>query len=99
MLKRKPKPAYNKIKVELSDGTVSIVHTAVGIYRPKIYSLAVQEETTVDYEFDIVEGATLTLILDFDVENSVRRTGMGYLLTPLIDVSEQVGQAANVEEI
>lgn len=90
---------YEKIKVELSDGTVSIVHTAVGIYRPKTYNLIVQEETTVEHEFNIIDGGTLTLVLDFDVENSVRRAGLGYSLTPVITVTEQVGIAENMEEI
>lgn len=90
---------YDKMKVMLSDGTVSIVHTAVGIYRPKIYDLDVQEETTVDYEFEIAEGETLTLILDFDIRYSVKRIGVGYLMTPIIVVSEQLGRAENMVEV
>ena len=90
---------YDKIKIMLSDGTVSIVHTAVGIYRPKIYDLEVQEETTIDHEFEIAEGETLTLILDFDVRYSVKRIGVGYLMTPIIVVSEQPGRAENMAEV
>lgn len=91
--------SYDKIKIMLSDGSVSLVHTLVGIYRPKVYTLSVQEETTVDHEFNITAGSTLTLILDFDVRYSVMRVGAGYSLTPIIIVSEQSGSATNMEEI
>lgn len=90
---------YDKIKIMLSDGTVSIVHTVVGIYKPKIYDLEVQEETTVDHEFEIVEDETLTLVLDFDVRYSVKRIGVGYLMTPIIVVSEQTGRAENMAKV
>jgi len=90
---------YDKIKLMFSDGSISLVHTLLGIYNPKVYTLSVQEETTVDYEFNITDGSTLTLILDFDVKYSVMRVGVGYSLTPIIDISEQFSSATNMEEI
>jgi len=91
--------AYDKIKLSLDPGEVTLVHTIVGVYRPKTYDLIVQEETTIDHEFNITEGQTLTLVLDFDIPNSVMRTGVGYLLTPVITVTEEIGQAENLIEV
>jgi len=90
---------YSKIKIGFSDGSVSLTNTFLYIYRPKVYDLIVPDETIIEYEFNITDGGTLTLTLDFDIWNSVSHTAEGYTLDPVIIVSEEAGRAENMEEI
>lgn len=91
--------AYSKIKLGFSDSSVSLTNTFLYIYRPKVYDLIVPDETIVEYEFNITDGGTLTLTLDFDVPNSVSHIAEGYIMDPVIVVSEEDDRAENMEEI
>jgi hypothetical protein len=91
--------SYDKVRLKLSNGSVSIVHTLLGIYSPKVYGLDVPAETDVAHEFNITAGQTLTLVLDFDIENSLVRTSDVYTLTPVIKVSQAAGELENTEAV
>lgn len=91
--------AYGKIKLGFSDGSVSLTNIFLYIYRPRVYDLIVPDETIVEHEFNITDGETLTLTLDFDIWNSVSHIAEGYTMDPVIVVSEEVGSATNMEEI
>jgi len=90
---------YEKLKLGLSDGSIWITNTFLYIYTPKKYIMAVPTEKTVDHIFKITPDDTLTLILDFDIESSVSRTGEGYLMDPKISVVVRSGVPDNVIKI
>lgn len=91
--------SYDKIRLKFSSGSISITSTLLYIYNPRKYDLTVPSETVVNHAFNVSSGGTLTLILDFDVENSIMHTADGYSMTPIIKVSEQTGTATNLEDI
>ncbi len=91
--------SYGKIKLGFSEGSISLTNTLLYIYRPRVYDLIVPNETIVEYEFNITDGETLTLTLDFDIWNSVSHIAEGYIMDPVIIVSEQSGSATNMKEI
>jgi hypothetical protein len=88
--------SYEKIRLKFSSGSISITSTLLFIYSPRKYDLTVPSETVINHAFNVSSGGTLTLILDFDVENSITHTADGYSMTPIIKVSEQTGEASNL---
>lgn len=73
---------YEFIRVELDEAASSVIDAATGEELPlRIAS----EEIKVQGGFTVEDGATTTLLLDFDAEASLRRLGNGdWLLTPVI---------------
>jgi len=90
---------YDKIRLKLSNGSIAITNALLYIYNPRVYNLILPNETASVNTLNMLSGETLTLILDFDIENSVTHTADGYVMNPIIKFSEQAGIATDLEEI
>lgn len=81
-----PAGHYEEIRLLLADGSrIVIGGEEFDLFVPSGQTSGIKLE----HEFDIVEGGTYSATLEFDVENSIRRTGRDrYMLQPVITVQE-----------
>ncbi len=80
---------YTQIRLYVSDASIKIYNTDVPIYN-KTYPMVIPSNAIkVVRPFSVVADKTLVLTLDFDVPQSVTRTGEGYTLKPTIKIIEQ----------
>jgi len=73
---------YNHIHVEFDQDLSNVVELVTGMEMPLQIA---SEEIKVLGGFEVVEGGTTTILLDFDAEASIRQRGNGeWLLVPVI---------------
>jgi len=73
---------YDQIRLVLGDGSNVVVD---GVTHPLTVPSGMQSGLKINGEFDVVEGETRELLLDFDAANSIHVTGNGkYMLHPVI---------------
>jgi hypothetical protein len=94
---------YTQIRLNLSDSEIKIYNLNMGIYN-KTYPLKVpSKELKLVHNFNIEQNKTSVLTLDFDLEQSLKKTDQGYILSPTVKILEEsveTGQKpANSEEI
>ena len=79
---------YTQEKVVLGIGTIKVFYPLYGLYGRINYSLyPATNETIVAYSFSPTSDATIVLVFDLDVENSVTHSTDGYFLTPQFTVA------------
>jgi hypothetical protein len=81
---------YTQIRMYIVEGNITITNDFLYIYSPRDYPLKVpSKELKTAHEFSIAAGRTTVLTVDFDVENSVTKTADGYMLKPVVKVTDQ----------
>jgi len=68
-----------------------------GIESPMTIASGAQTGVKIPLDRDLEANMTYTLTLDYDAEKSVKSTGQGYLMTPVVHVKEMVGTPAQPE--
>jgi hypothetical protein len=77
---------YDQIRLVLGSGSNVVVD---GVTHPLTVPSGMQSGLKINGEFDVVEGETRELLLDFDAANSIHVTGNGkYMLHPVIRLVE-----------
>jgi hypothetical protein len=88
---------YTQIRLYIGDATINITNSEMYIKNKK-YQMTVagsgnlevpSKVLKLNHPFTVEEGKTLSLTLDFDVPNSVRRAGATYFLNPVINILEE----------
>jgi len=89
---------YTQIRMYIDSATINITNTEMSVKNRK-YPMTIagsgnlevpSKVLKLNHPFDIEEGKTLSLTLDFDVPNSVSRGGIGvYFLKPVINILEE----------
>ncbi len=90
---------YTSLRVGFSDGSISVKNTLTGVYTPKTYSLIVPEIREFSQIFEIGAAETITLVVDFDIGQSVTRTSEGYMFNPIVFIEEHYGRLSNVDAV
>jgi hypothetical protein len=62
-----------------------------GVEEPLEIASGAETGIKIDLDGDVVEGMTYALVLDYDAAKSVKSTGHGYLMTPVITVKSMTG--------
>jgi len=100
---------YTQIRLYINDSNIKITNIFQQFYN-KVYPVIIKNEDKpfkVVHPFSIEAGKTLTLTLDFDVDNSVTKDSEGYKLKPVLGkvgplgdgVLEEQGEPTNSELI
>jgi hypothetical protein len=81
---------YNQIRVEVSEGRI-VFYQEDGIGDPDEYDLKIPSgEIKIPVHFEIAEGGTTEILLDFDAQESIKLKKRGnkdsYIMTPVIKV-------------
>jgi hypothetical protein len=80
---------YTQIRLNLSDSSIKIYNLDLSIFN-KTYPLKVSsKELKLVHNFDIEQNKTTVLTLDFDVEQSVKKEGLNYVLRPTVKILEE----------
>lgn len=80
---------YTEIRLNLSDSTIKVYNPAMYIYN-KTFPLKVpSKELKLIRNFNIEQNKTVVLTLDFNVEQSVKKTDQGYILSPTVAILEE----------
>lgn len=69
-----------------------------GVESPMTIASGAQTGIKIPLDRDLEANTTYTLTLDYDAEKSVKTTGQGYLMTPVIHVKEMVGTLDEPEQ-
>jgi hypothetical protein len=77
---------YDKLRVRLQGGTISITNQLFYIFNPKEYELIAADETEIDYSFTLASDETKTLVLTLDSANSITRLGTSYKMEPIFSI-------------
>jgi hypothetical protein len=87
-----PSGDYDLVRLNLTDGSIGITNPIFYIYTPRTYSLALPKGyTSANTTISLAEGDMSSLVLNFDITQSVSRIGAGYALDPKITVVESTG--------
>jgi hypothetical protein len=91
-----PSGHYTQIRLVVSSATIYFEHAAEGdacaptVTAPEGRSASLEissGEVKLNRQFDVPEGGSTTMLLDFDGDRSIRETGNGrYMMTPVIAV-------------
>lgn len=80
---------YTQIRLNLSESTIKVYNLDMYIYN-KTYPLKVPDkELKLTHNFNIEQNKTTVLTLDFDVEQSLKKTDQGYILRPTVKILEE----------
>ena len=82
-----PADSYGQMRMIVSSAFVVVDGQAEDL---KIASGA-QTGIKINLDTEVQDGHAYTLVLDFDAHKSVKRTGQGWLMTPVVQVEEFVG--------
>lgn len=81
---------YTQVRMYIAEANITIKNTFFYIYTAKTYPLVIPSgELKTAHQFSIDQNKTTVITIDFDVENSVTHTADGYLLRPVVKVSEE----------
>lgn len=69
-----------------------------GVESPMTIASGAQTGIKIPLDRDLEANTTYALTLDYDAEQSVKTTGQGYLMTPVIHVKEMVGTPNEPEQ-
>jgi len=91
-----PSGHYTQVRLVVSSATIYFEHAAEGdacaptVIAPEGRSASLEipsGEVKLNRQFDVPEGGSTTMLLDFDGDRSIRETGNGrYMMTPVITV-------------
>jgi hypothetical protein len=91
-----PSGHYTQVRLVVSSATIYFEHAAEGdACAPTVIALEGRSasleipsgEVKLNRQFDVPEGGSTTMLLDFDGDRSIRETGNGrYMMTPVITV-------------
>jgi hypothetical protein len=77
-----PAGDYNQLRLILSDAEVVVDGQTNDLFVPS----GTQTGFKLNHDFDVPAGAECNMVLDFNAEESIKKTGRGYLLTPVLNV-------------
>lgn len=81
---------YTQIRIYVAEANITIRNAFFNIYTSKTYPMVVpSHELKAVHEFSVDANKTTALTVDFDVENSVVHTADGYILKPVVKISNQ----------
>ncbi len=81
---------YTQIRMYIIEANVTVKNTIFGIYTGKVYPMIVpSNELKTAHQFSIDADKTTVVTIDFDVEKSVSRTADGYMLKPVVKVTDE----------
>lgn len=73
---------YSQLRLVVDSSSVVVD----GVEEPLTIASGAQSGIKINLDADIAAGTTYTLVLDYDAARSVKATGHGYLMTPVIKV-------------
>jgi len=81
---------YTQLRLNITEANITIKNSFFYIYTSKTYQMEIpSEELKLINQFTVDSARTTVLTLDFDVENSVTHTADGYLLKPVVKMTEE----------
>lgn len=87
-----PAGSYHQIRLVLTSAAVVVDGQTYDLKVPS----GEQTGLKLNYDFEVEADRTYELALDFDAQKSIKKTGNGYLLTPVISVKHFRAVAENV---
>jgi hypothetical protein len=94
--KELPAGKYTQVRLEISEVVFNITNTLLNV-KNKRYDAKVTNSSEVPsgelrfvHPFNITIGKTTLLTIDFDIQQSVKRTADGYILKPVVKVIDEI---------